>query len=79
MQIYSWVWCSFVVQIPSLPAVVFHFHVHRVEFSEAGDRHSWLPILMWIYMFLYLPEKHLLGLNSSVFVRVYLSILTCHY
>lgn len=45
MQICSWVWCSFVLQIPSFTAVVFHFHVHRAKFSEAGDR-PWLSILM---------------------------------
>lgn len=58
MQIYSWVWCSFVLLIPSLPAVVFHFHfhVHRVEFSEVGDRHLWLPVLIWIYIFVYLEN-----------------------
>lgn len=45
MQIYSCVWCSFVLQIPSFTAVVFHFHVHKAKFSEAEDR-PWLPILM---------------------------------
>lgn len=77
MQICSWVWCSFVLQILSFTAVVFCFHVHRAKFSEAGDR-PWLPMLMWIYMFLYLPEKRLFELNS-VFVRAYLRTLTHQY
>lgn len=78
MQIYSWVWCSFVLQIPSFTAVVFHFHVQKAKFSEAGDR-PWLPILMWIYMFLYLPGKHLFELNNCIFVRSYLSMFTHRY
>lgn len=78
MQICSWVWCSFVLQIPSFTAVVFHFHVDRDKFSEAGDR-PWIPILMWIYIFLYLPEKCLLELNNSYLWGCYLSMLTRQY
>lgn len=64
MQIYSWLWCSFVLQIPSFTAVVFYFHVHRAKFSEVGDR-PWICILMWIYVVVYLPGKCLFELNSK--------------
>lgn len=58
--------------------LLFSTFVYRAKFSEAGGR-PWLSILMWIYMFLYLPGKCLLELNNSYLWGCYLSTLNFQY